>query len=43
MLQTIGGCSAFTTELLALRKALELLDDTGLVVGSVESDCSNIV
>ena len=38
-----ADCSAFTVELLVLREALELVDDFGLVVKYVESDCSNAV
>ena len=39
----VNDCGAFTAKLLALREALELIDDLGLVVKYEGSDCSNAV
>ena len=37
----VAECNALTVEFLALREALELVSDLGLVVGSMETDSSN--
>lgn len=39
----VVDCNAFIIELLALREALELANDVGLLVSCIESDCNNAI